>query len=132
VAPGNRAIEMSLDAYMGQELGECWDETTDRRDGLLLFESRFGRLPTESEIRASEKHDRFIEDAVTDLRALVYWRTWHKDEYVGSRAGYRDDARGIVRRRPIPPPDATTGRPGAARRLLNAIFDVLAPRSRTK
>lgn len=117
-----------LDAYNGQELAQCWYEAVSRRDGLLVFEQKFGRLPTESEVRASGMGRGFIEYAVSELRDLVVWR-WNRDHEtlaaLGPLVGYRDDARGIVRRVSPPSPDVPTRRPGALRRLLGRLWTLL-------
>jgi hypothetical protein len=106
MSPGDRAVEKLLDAVNGQELAHCWFETVDWRQGLLLFEQKRGRLPTENEVRACGMDLAWIEHAVTDLRDLVAWRRWNRDHDVrtplGPVVGYRDDARGIVRRSPHP------------------------------
>jgi hypothetical protein len=74
MSPGNRVIDKMLDAYNGRELATCWSEAVGRRDGLLLFEQKFGRLPTEDEVEASGMTQSFIEGALSDLRDLIAWR----------------------------------------------------------
>lgn len=129
MSPGNRFIDKMLDAHNGQELAHCWFESVGRRDGLLLFEQKVGRLPTEAEVRASGMDPAWIEYALGDLWDLIAWRRWNRDhEAQGAlvRIGYRDNAREDAPR-PFPPPaDAPARRPGRLRRLLDGLLGLLA------